>query len=202
MTSIVDIPDQPLSIFIRETLATQEINATLLELKERLQLNINILLFCCWFAITGKKQLTKKETQETIAALESWNERILKPLKKLRSTIARHNSEKLNAIATKISANEKLADKIEQLMLADRMIRPEFRRSLQQKFNDVCRNIATYCKELQITMTPKDTEAMKKLVLHLFPDINPEHIKETWDTSPITQNNKPQYNQPAIDELL
>jgi len=96
------------------------------------------------------------------------------------------------------------ANKIEQLMLTEVSIRPSYPRTDSQKFVDACKNITTYCKELQTGMDQQDTEAIKQLLSLIFPTIDTNQIDTFWGTS-FTKTKKykiPEYSQLELDELL
>ncbi len=204
MFSIDNLPEHPFCDFVKEVQSNQYIKNALVSLIQRLQLNPNILLFCCWIGKTGRKQFNKKYMQEILANVLPWHNNVVLKLKKMRKDLATAQTPSYHTIGKLILEQEITANKIEQLMLTEISIRPVYQRTDAQKFVDACKNITTYCKELQVGMDQQDTEAVKRLLSVIFSGIDSKQIDTFWGTS-FTKTKKykiPEYSQLELDELL
>ncbi len=205
MPSIENLPEHPFCTFVTQVQANKHIKNALVSLVQRLQLNTNILLFCCWIGETGRKQFTKKNMQDILSDILPWHNKIVLTLKKMRKSLEDRIRKPSDYTTTKLILEQEItANKIEQLMLTEVSIRPSYPRTDSQKFVDACKNITTYCKELQTGMDQQDTEAIKQLLSLIFPTIDTNQIDTFWGTS-FTKTKKykiPEYSQLELDELL
>jgi uncharacterized protein (TIGR02444 family) len=199
------LPEHSFCIFVKQIASQNHTKSILLTLQQRLNLNINILLFCCWVAQTGRKQFNKKDIQNISLAILPWHEQVVAALKKLRIFLRQKTLKPINhKICEFILEKEIIANQIEQLMLTDAIMRPSYQRSITQKFTDACKNISTYCKESRAGMDQQDTEIIKQLLSLVFPTIDQKQISAYWGTS-FTKNKKhniPSYTQFELDEFL
>jgi uncharacterized protein (TIGR02444 family) len=196
---------RPFCTFIKQIQAQPLVNNALLSLQQRLQLNINVLLFCCWVAERGLKPLNKTELRNILAIISPWHNQIVLALKKLRKHLQQQVSKPtLYKISKLIIAKEKMANQIEQMILSDIMLKPVTNRTPDQRFTDACKNITVYCKELPAGMDQQDTEAIKQLLMSIFPYIDSEQITAYWGRSfHKNKNCNPfLYTQTELDDLI
>jgi uncharacterized protein (TIGR02444 family) len=196
---------RPFCTFIKQIQAQPLVNNALLSLQQRLQLNINVLLFCCWVAERGLKPLNKTELRNILAIISPWHNQIVLALKKLRKHLQQQVSKPtLYKISKLIIAKEKMANQIEQMILSDIMLKPVTNRTPDQKFTDACKNITVYCKELPAGMDQQDTEAIKQLLMSIFPYIDTEQITAYWGRSfHKSKNYNPfLYSQTELNDLI
>ncbi|KPJ67405.1 MAG: hypothetical protein AMJ43_03865 [Coxiella sp. DG_40] len=204
MINMSTLPEHPFCTFVKQVALQNHIKNILLNLQQRLKLNINILLFCCWVAQTGRKQFNKKDIQNISTAITPWHEQIVLTLKKLRKYLQQNTKPISHKISNIILEKEIIADQIEQLLLVDTIMRPSYRRSAIQKLIDACKNISVYCKESHHAMDQQDTELIKQLLSLVFPTLDRKQISTYWDTS-FTKNKKhnlPSFTQFELDEFL
>jgi len=191
--------------FVKQVQAQNQVKNALIGLQQRLNLNVNILLFCCWTAQIGHKQMNKKDILDILAAISPWHEKIVLALKKLRKRAQQETTKPtLRKISKLILEKEIAANQIEQKILCDIMIKPACKYSKTQKFITACKNITNYCKELRNGMDHQDTEAIKCLLSTIFPNIDTKQITAYWGTSfTKSKNYNPHlYSQPQLDDLL
>jgi len=196
---------RPFCTFIEQIQAQPLVNNALLSLQQRLQLNINVLLFCCWVAERGLKPLNKTELRDILLIISPWHNQIVLALKKLRKHLSQQVSKPtLYKISKLIMAKENAANQIEQMILSDIMLKPGANRTPEQRFADACKNITVYCKELPNGMDQQDTEAIKQLLTTIFPHIDTEQITAYWGKSfNKSKNYNPfLYTQTELDDLI
>lgn len=164
------LPDHPFWRFITTIRAQETIRGALSQAELYPAIQINLLLFCCWFAQAGRGRLTKQDLLQLIAATTPWHERILKPLQDL----PQHGAGLLPShLQQNIAAEIELAEHIEQLLLADVPIKfARAARNPSQKLGDACRNIALYCRMQQVPVNVSLNEAFYILLAGVFPKID------------------------------
>lgn len=199
------LPEHPFCAFVKQITSHEYTKSILLTLQQRLNLNINILLFCCWVGQTGRKQFNKKDIQNISTAITPWHEQVIAALKKLRKLLRQKTQKPIDHnIYEFILEKETIANQIEQLMLTDTIMRQSYQRSITQKFTDACKNVSIYCKESRAGMDQQDIEIIKQLLSLVFPTVGQEQISAYWGTSFI-KNKKhkiPSYTQFELDEFL
>jgi uncharacterized protein (TIGR02444 family) len=172
------------SEFANQIHSNLQMKNILYHLQERLGMNVNVLLFCCWFACRGCRHLSKKDLQNVINAISPWHDQIVASLQKMLMVSNKiNNSDWQKNISVMISDKILLAKQMEQVILAESIDRLPIERSSGQKIADACRSIATYSKELKIGMDQEDAEAIKRLLMHVFPDTDYTNLAAYWGSS-------------------
>ncbi|MCK4608357.1 MAG: DUF2390 domain-containing protein [Gammaproteobacteria bacterium] len=205
MKSIADLPEHPFCTYVNQNLSHEPIKDALTSLQQHLDLNINVLLFCCWVGKSGRKQLNKKELLTILTTITPWHEQIVATLKKLRVTLQHKISSSLSHnISQLVQEQEAAANKIEQLMLTEIITHKPVSRGEKQKLNDSCRNIHTYCKELPKKPDKQQISTLKLLLSHLFPQAELTQLDSFWEISiaKIKKSANPQYSQLELDEFI
>ena len=92
-----------------------------LALQARRDLDVNMLLFCCWCGARGEA-LTAGELGERIVAVRPWQDQVVKPLRAARRWLKGQQTAPATAaeaLRQAIKAQELEAERLEQLILAD-----------------------------------------------------------------------------------
>ena len=100
-----------------------------LALQERHGADVNLLLFCCWLAASGRGALTGESLARTAAAVEPWHREIVRGLRALRVRLRAGEAPLpegadrtfdgfAQELRKKVAAVELEAEHIEQLLLA------------------------------------------------------------------------------------
>lgn len=88
MSDRIDVPaDSPADRFWTFSVAVYgapEVAAACLGLQDGCGLDVNLLLFCCWSAAEGAPALGDVKIAEAVAAIRSWRERAIAPLRAIR----------------------------------------------------------------------------------------------------------------------
>lgn len=91
----------------------------LLDLQDRLGLDVNILLFACWAGATGAKPLTEKECRLLMAATHDWRSNVIEPLRAVRRSLkAQDRMTGAEEIRNRAKALELEAEHAAQLAIA------------------------------------------------------------------------------------
>lgn len=189
--------------FINQLYDHQQIKNILRNLQERLKLNLNILLFCCWFARQGCRNLSKKELQNIINSIAPWHNQIIIALQKMYLDSKKVNNQAWQEhISSKITDTIFSAQQMEQVTIAETIARAPADRTSNQKIADACKSISAYCKELQIGLEQQDIEYIQQLLIYIFPDSNYDSLVSYWENFAGNKKQKAfSYLQPQLDEL-
>lgn len=92
-----------------------------LALQGRHQLDVNILLFCCWAGVHGQR-FDGATAASLIAGTDAWQDEVVKPLRQIRQWLKQHPVEaapqKASVLREGIKARELEAESVEQAILA------------------------------------------------------------------------------------
>ncbi len=158
---------------------TQDI---LLEMQQRQGLNVNLLLFCVWFAANNQGVLTKIEIKKLLTAIHIWHERIVLPLRALRQDLkepglpAWSTQARRDVLDTEISAEH-----IEELMLTDaappKLAHSRYK-TTSQKAAAAWQNILTYTEVVFVNLNAMDCQSLMTLFAEVFPDLSMAEMQE------------------------
>lgn len=195
------LPSHPFwnfSLLIYEQELTQQ---ALLALQNKHGLNINMLLFCCWYAATNQGQLNKQEIKQLLTTIHTWHERIVMQLRFIRDQLKNSSTAAwANAIRQEILSAELMGEHIEQLLLTDcHSKKPSrSRRSHQQQAVNACQNMLSYCTILFISLDQHDCALIAHLLKSCFPELNNVEINNFCKAILL---NKPILSKPAQKQL-
>ena len=105
--------DFSLKLYVREGVA-----AACLEMQDRLNLDVNLLLFCCWAGSQGRT-LSGAEIDSLIAATRDWLDQVIRPLRGARRWLKEvpHTLPGAADLRSDIKASELAAEAIQQGIL-------------------------------------------------------------------------------------
>ncbi len=90
-----------------------------LELQTRWQLNVNMLLYCCWLAETGQPAVSTDQIHRLMQQISEWQQSVVQPLRGLRMRVkplAQGNTQG-DALYAQLKRAELQAERIEQNVL-------------------------------------------------------------------------------------
>jgi len=159
MTKTTDISQHEFCKFATELYEQPKAKEILRDMQQRLGLNPNLIMFCCWVANNGQKQISKNEMHHIITVILPWHEYIVLNLRKTRKKLSTNNLflDKLIEIETK-------ANNSEQIMLTEMLIKSCHDRTMLQKFNDAYKNINMYFKTMRLTVYEQEANMITKLL--------------------------------------
>lgn len=137
------------------------IEDALIELQDRLGLDVNLLLFGCWTAVTGRGRISSKQWQSLVEGSAAWRDNIVEPLRRIRRYLKSQASEPgVSDLRERIMAVELLAERLAQLQIAglaevEAAVSPERRR-----LSDVKSNLSDYVISVRGTMQDEDQELL------------------------------------------
>lgn len=148
----------------------------LLALQNRYNLNVNMLLFCLWFAANNQGLLSKQDLKQLLTRIHTWHERIVTPLRNLRNGLhkAYDNADWAEPIRSEVLATELTAEQIEELLIVDAAPKKAQRnrsRTFAQRATQACQNIITYCQVLYIHLDEVDCTCVSEILTTIFPEL-------------------------------
>lgn len=158
--------------------AEPQVEKALLQLQDKHGLNINLILYCCWYAFRGQGRLNKNELKDLIQCVQYWHDKVTLPLRRLRLVIKKYKEKtSLQSLYTDILQHELFAEQVEQLLLADISVyqAKPIRTSLQ-KIMDSCKNIITYCQVIKVSLQEKDETEITEVLAAIFNKIDRNDI--------------------------
>lgn len=177
MISLKTVPIHPFWKFSVKFYSEPTVEEALLTLQNERGLNINILLFCCWYALGDQGRLTKIELRQLLVNVQSWHDRIVLPLRRLRSQLKSAQAHPWPAIRAEVLKQELFSEQIEQLILLEGVVfKAQSVRTSTQKVRDICKSIAAYCQTIQIFCDTKDCVLITQILQTLFPKIDQKNI--------------------------
>lgn len=141
-----------------------------LELQQLYDINVNMVLLCCWYAFAGHGVIPEDDLLKIKEEIEPWHEKITKPLRELRSLISNFSQESpMHDMRKDILADELIAEHIEHLIILNHLgIYPIRKRSNQQKISDCIDNFHRYFHLLGATLDRDSYDLLNKLVAEVF----------------------------------
>lgn len=91
--------------------------ASCIALQDRLGVDVNLLLFCCWLGSRGRR-LSAKELRAATRGVDSWQREVVQPLRRARRAIGK-KEPRLERLRRRVAAAELAAERREQAMLEE-----------------------------------------------------------------------------------
>lgn len=178
------LPEHPFWQFSLRVYALPTVADGLLALQREWGLDINFLLYCCWFADTGYGRLTKTQLQQLLTTTHHWQVRVIAALRRLREQLKTWpQRQMIIKIRQAILAEELLAEQIEQLMMVEvPFFEAPQNRTPQQRLTDACKNLAVYCRSCDILPRPDLIKHLYPLLGGVFTQIPLSQIQQTCQT--------------------
>ena len=147
-----------------------------LALQDRHGANVNVLLFCCWVAASGRGTFRAGELTSALETTRTWRDRISRQLRQLRQTLRggvgaapRRLSDDLGRV---VAECELFAEHVEQLMLYDCLQRAGTgTMDPAEQARASAQNLAEYFDELGIEADDDDRAAIRELLRRAFPSV-------------------------------
>lgn len=149
----------------------------LLNLQHRYGLNINMVLFACWYAASNQGLLSKVDIKQLLSAIQVWHERIVLPLRRMRNGLKEvYRVNWAQPVREEVLVAELKAEQIEQLLLVDAGPHKASRqrKAPLQRAAHACQNMGAYYRLLHIYLDEADCLVLKNLLRAVFPELS-EH---------------------------
>jgi len=174
---LLDLPTHPFWEFSLTVYAENVVKLACLALQEQRGMNINIILFACWLAKTGRGRLHKSDYIHIATSLDHWHIGITQNLRQMRRTVSK--TPALKPLKQTILTDELAAEHIEQLILINNFSRlATLKRAGLQKATDAVASLTTYAKFLEISLIEQDTQAIQQILHCVFPQVNDSDLDQ------------------------
>ena len=114
-------PDNPFWDFSIEFYGRDGVEERLLLLQEKLHVDVNLVLYCCWAGYIGAPILTESNINNLLELIQDWQNIIVQPLRVLRSKLKNNTIIKKNLWSNKVRKKIKLAEldaeRLEQMII-------------------------------------------------------------------------------------
>lgn len=177
-----DFPDHPFWDFSLSVYMTKDVPPACLVIQDNHQIDVNILLYCCWLGASGRGVMTRKELERVKRAVGPWHHNVVRALRAIRSALKdgmdpapRSLSD---AMRKRIAKTEIDCEHVEQLMLAAALDRPVTAgRTEDQRAADAVANVDAYFDSLGLALGPDDRAALATIVGEGFKGIEAAQIE-------------------------
>ncbi len=151
-----------------------------LTLQSQYDINVNILLFICYLAQTGRGQIPKPVLQTIIDEIQQWHQGITKGLRNLRQQLKQiKDKDWASDLRKEILDDELISEQIEQLIIGHHYSAPVIaRRPKSHKIHDCISNFHLYFTLLEIDLTEQDYALLQQLLNQAFPGAVSHHLDQ------------------------
>ncbi len=152
-----------------------------LDLQDRRQVDVNVLLFCCWLGASGRGRIERADLQALIGRVQAWQREVIGPLRaarrRLGEGIAHAPDEEAALLRKRLADVEIEAEHVEQLMLAQPYAYPGNRdRPPKERLAAALANLVAYSEILGLAVERRDREAVATVLKACFPNLLPPEI--------------------------
>ena len=173
MNTLESWPDNPFWDFSIEFYGRDGVEERLLLLQEKLHIDVNLVLYCCWAGYIGAPFLTESNIKNLLELIKDWQKLIVKPLRVLRSKLKNNTIIKNNLwsdeVRKKIKLAELDAERLEQLIIyQEYSLTGNQKIHITEKRRRARANVALYINGLNKKPNSKHLILMDELLNRLF----------------------------------
>ena len=165
----MDFPDHPFWDFSLEVYGAEGVAPACLVLQEAHQLDVNIVLYCCWIGASGRGALDASEAAAMTAAVAEWHGDIVRGVRavrqRLKGGLAPAPLELSEPLRRHIAEIEVELEHVEQLILAAALDRPaDAAATAERRAADAAANIDRYFAIIGRTPSADDRAAIATIL--------------------------------------
>ncbi|MEO8557803.1 MAG: TIGR02444 family protein [Rhodospirillales bacterium] len=152
-----------------------------LDLQDRRQADVNVLLFCCWLGASGRGRIDKADLKALVERVKDWQLEVIRPLRlarrKLAEGVAHAPEQQAEPLRRRLADAEIEAEHVEQLMLAERYAYPGNRdRPPKERLTASLGNLVAYSEILDLAVDRRDRDQVAIILTACFPNLLPQEI--------------------------
>jgi uncharacterized protein (TIGR02444 family) len=187
-----DFLPHPFWNFSLEIYAAEGVAEACLDLQDRRGCDVNILLFCCWLAASGRPTLTADRLRSILKVSDTWQAEIVRPLRQVRRLLKDRPwnealPETVDAARRRVADAELAAEHAEQLKLASLHSPPADRdRPVEKRLRAAVGNLGVYAVCLGVVPDAKDRAAVLALVRATFPALSASEVEPVVNGAPAS----------------
>jgi uncharacterized protein (TIGR02444 family) len=177
-----DFLPHPFWNFSLEIYAGEGVAGACLDLQARRGCDVNVLLFCCWLAASGRPTLTAERLRAILKVSDTWQAEIVQPLRQVRQLLKDRAwnetlPETVEAARRRVAEAELAAEHAEQLKLASLHAPPADRdRPVEKRLRSAVGNLGVYAVCLGVVPDNQDRVAVATLMRATFPALSAAEI--------------------------
>lgn len=159
--------------FCLATYKREGVQASVIALQNAHGLDVNLLFFCCWLAVTGRGQLKSSELRKADGAIEAWRRQVTLPLRASRDAI-KSSSELWSLSGAAEVRNRVLAAEIDSEHVSVKILEqlaPTANQTEKEssRLADAVTNLHTYFEMLGVNLDDRARADLSYLVHASFP---------------------------------
>lgn len=154
-------------LFSETVYAKQKVRQACVALRDKYEINSNILLFCCWLASQNYPELSELDAKNIVLKISSWHDKIIIALRNLRKIVTRqyYLKDAFPLLFDLVVGNENFAERVEQTLIAQSMHKLKRNYDFTGKAQKCAmKNIFKYIKSQQIHIHKVDLEKIHCIV--------------------------------------
>lgn len=167
------------------TYRTEGVPEACLALQDESGVDVNMLLFCCWFGVTRGPHQTES-FQQVFVFSENWANKVVRPLRQVRTWMkldgchAPHMpTDSCMEFREKVKGVEFTAEKMQQDVLESIVVSiPEQDLTLIEQLDSIVSNIHQYFIAASITGSEPDKERLLTIIQAGVPDFSEKQIQD------------------------
>ena len=148
--------DNPLWNFSNKFYKRDDVRSVCLALQDEFGFDINIVLYCCWMAVSGHPIIKTEELSEIVNTTRPWQNEVISDLRKVRIRMKSNNDIKFGDLSKALRDNikdcELQAERIEQSILyySGGKLVPRNNTSSIEAGSVVYKNLNTYANQMSV----------------------------------------------------
>ncbi|MCH7543578.1 MAG: TIGR02444 family protein [Proteobacteria bacterium] len=160
-----------------------------LALQDAHGIDVNVLLFCCWFGESGRGGLSAKEMADALALVDPWHQGVVRRLRavraRLKGGLGDIDVEFSDPLRGQIMASELDAEHVEHMTLMAAFERPaaEPMPPAEQRAKDAAGNVALYFDALGVKLAEAETAQLMTILGGGFPDLDRRRLAAAIDAA-------------------
>ena len=176
-------PDHPFWDFSLEIYGRKSVGVACLGLQDEIGADVNMLLFCCWTAVTGAVRLGDDRIRQALSAIGPWQTEVVHPLRALRRRLKQGfdgvAEERSQALRRAIQAIEIDAEHLEQLTLAAAVsVKPDAVPRAADRAAEAAGNLTRYLTVLGADWGDIQTRHLTVILAACFPELPEAEIRD------------------------
>ena len=174
------LPEHPFWQFSCQLYQERSVKQACLGLQNQLGMNVNVVLFACWLAVSGRGRLQAADFTRIKRVIGHWHQSITAKLRHFRQQMSQQvaANDDFNLVNA-VQQDELVAEHIEQLLLAQGMSRTVMHeRTGLQKVNDAIGSLQTYAKYLDVILRPAERQWCADILQAVFNRMPEAQVKQ------------------------
>ena len=178
---MVNRDNHPFWQFSIDVYAQDGVSEACITLQEEYEIDVNILLFCCWSTSIGNGVLTSVELTVARNAVMFWNREIVQGLRAVRNSLKDgcdgFDKADTEALRQRVLGIEINAEHEEQIRLASALpVSENLLRPTPDKLMDCVDTISHYFGLVRKENTRSSHDALVALLVQVFPEVSLKEI--------------------------